>query len=85
MQCIFQKGFNAQHCLLILVEKCIEVWDKQGYAGIILTDLSKSIDSLNHELLIEKQHTYGFSLKSVTFIQNYLSTTWKKYWFLVGS
>ena len=28
---------------------------------------------INHELLIVKLHAYGFSLKSLTFIQNYLA------------
>ena len=42
LQCGFRKGFNAQHCLLVLlvlVEKFHDVLDKWGYAGIVLTDL----------------------------------------------
>ena len=62
-----------QHCLLVLVEKCREVLDKRGYAGILLTDLSKASDCINHELLIAKLHAYGFSLESLTFIQSYLT------------
>ena len=73
MQCGFQKGFKAQHCLLVLVEKCCEVLDKRGYAGILLTDLSKAFDCINHELLIAKLHAYGFSLESLKSIQSYLS------------
>ena len=73
MQCGFRKTFNAQHCLLVLVEKCPEVLDKRGYAGILLTDLSKAFDCINHELLIAKLHAYGFSLESLTFIQSYLT------------
>ena len=71
--CGFRKGFNAQHCLLILVEKCREVLDKRSYAWILLIDLSKNFNCINHELLIAKLHVYGFSLKSITFIQSYLS------------
>ena len=42
LQCGFRKEFNAQHCLLVLVGKCRDVLDKQGYAGILLTYLSMS-------------------------------------------
>ena len=73
LQCGFRKKFNAQHCLLVLVEKCRVVLDKRGYAGILLTDLSKAFDCINHEPLIAKLHAYGFSLESLTFIQSYLT------------
>ena len=73
MQGGFRKEFNAQHCLLVLVEKCREVLDKRGYAGVLLTDLSKAFDCINNELLIAKLHAYGFSLESLTFIQSYLT------------
>ena len=59
--------------MLVLVEKCREVLDKRGYAGILLTDLSKDFDCINHELLIAKLHPYGFSLVSLTFIQTHLA------------
>ena len=57
----------------ILVEKCREVLDKRGYAEILLTDLSKAFDCINHELLITKLRAYDFSLESLTFIQSYLT------------
>ena len=72
LQCGFRKEFNAQHSLLVLVEKCREV-DKWAYAGILLTDFSKTFDCINHELLISKLNAYGFNLESLTFIQNYLT------------
>ena len=38
-----------------------------------MTDLSKAFDCLPHELLIAKLRTYGFDLKSLNLIYNYLS------------
>ena len=48
LQCGFQKGFNAQHCLLVLVEKCHNVVDKRVYAGIFSNALSKAYGYINH-------------------------------------
>ena len=73
LQCGFRKEFNAQHCLLNLVENCPEVLDKRGYDRFLLTDLSKASDCINNELLIAKLHVYGFTLKSLKFIQSYLT------------
>ena len=64
--------------MLVLVEKCREVLDKRGYAGILLTDLSKVFGCINHELLIAKLHAYGFSLESLTLIQSYLTNRIQK-------
>ena len=69
----FTKDLMHKHCLLLLIEKCREALDKRGYAGVVLTDLSKALDFIDHELLLAKLHAYGFSLESLTFIQGYLS------------
>ena len=72
LQCGFRKGHSAQHCLLVLIEKCRKVLDKGGFAGLLLTDFSKAFDRIDHELLIAKLHAYGFSIKSLEFIHSYL-------------
>ena len=68
-----QCGLNAQRCLLVLVEKCREVFDRRGYAEILLTDLPKAFNCINHELLIAELHPYGFCLESLAFNQSYLT------------
>ena len=68
-QCGFRKGFNAQHCLVSMIEKWKESVDSGGAFGALMTDLSKAFDCLHHELLIAKLDAYGFDIKSVKLIQ----------------
>ena len=47
-QCGFRKGFNAQHCLLTMVEKWRKTLGEGGETGAVLTDLSKAFDCIDH-------------------------------------
>ena len=59
----FRKGFNAQHCLITMIEKWHRSVDGDGQAGALLTDLSKAFDCIDHELLIAKLYAYGLYLE----------------------
>ena len=72
LQCGFRKGFNAQHCLLAMIEKWRETLDKGGETGAVLTDLSKAFDCTDHNLLIAKLDAYGFEKQSIKFFHSYL-------------
>ena len=50
-QCGFRRGYNAQHCLITQIEKWKKSFDNAGAFGALLTDLSKALDCLPHELL----------------------------------
>ena len=56
-----------------MIEKLKKCLDNQGSTGILLTDLSKAFDCLDHDLLIAKLHAYGFDIKVVKLIQSYLT------------
>ena len=70
--CGYRKGYSTQFALLTLVEKWKEIIDNHGYAGAIITDLSKAFDTINHELLIAKLHAYGFEKSALMLINSYL-------------
>ena len=72
-QCGFRKGYSAQYCLIILIEKWRASIDNNGSAGVLLTDLSKAFDCLIHDLLIAKLHAYGFNYDALLLIHNYLT------------
>ena len=59
-QCGFCKGYNAQHCHLLIIEKTKEARDKNNVCATVLTDLSKAFDYLKHDFLIVKLHAFGF-------------------------
>ena len=58
--CGFCKGYSAQYCLMIMLERWNKALDNKKIAGAILTDLSKAFDCLHHGFLIAKLEAYGF-------------------------
>ena len=42
-QCGFRRGYNAQHCLIILIEKWKKTVDNDGAFGALFTNLSKRL------------------------------------------
>ena len=48
----FQKGFTTQHCLIAMIEKWCQSLDSGGQAAAILTDISKTFDYIDHEVLM---------------------------------
>ena len=49
-QCGFRKGYSAQHCLLVMIEKFKEAIDKSNEFGALLTDLSKAFYCINQTI-----------------------------------
>ena len=76
--CGYRKGFSTQEALLTLIEKWKKSLDKGGYSGAILKELSKAFDTIDHELLLAKLHTYGFDRNSLLLVKSYLSKGWQR-------
>ena len=70
--CGFWKGYSTQHCLLVMLEPWKRSVDKGKVFGALLTDLSKTFDCLDHELLTVAC-ACGFSLPALQLINDYLS------------
>ena len=73
LQSGLQKGFNAQHCLLAMVEKWRKTLDEGDETRVVLTDLSKAFGYIDHNLLKAKLNAYGFEKQSINFIYSYLT------------
>ena len=91
----FRKGYSAQQCLLIMIEKWRASSDQNGTCAALLTDLSKPFDCLPHDLLLAKIQAYGCDIPSLKLFNCYLRnrrqrvkmsnfySSWAETWFEV--
>ena len=74
----FRKGYSAQQCLVALIDLWKKSVDKKKEFGILLTDLSKAFDCVNHTLLIAKLEAYGVEERSLKFLISYFTNRVQK-------
>ena len=85
MEYMYQKGCLTEHqsgnkklhsteTLNILVSDMIlDAMDRKELTAVVLLDLSKAFDSIEHSLLFKKLHSLGVSRKAVDWFKSYLS------------
>ena len=73
----YQSGFRKNHstdtCLSFLNDKILKGFDDGLVTGMILIDLQKAFDTINHDILLKKLSIIGFSDHTVKWFQSYLS------------
>ena len=74
----YRKDFSSQQALLSLIENWKSVLDKTGFGGAVLMDLSKTFNTIKHDLLVAKLYAYGFSKESLKLLHSYLSNRWHR-------
>ena len=61
----YQSGYRKHHsndpCFSFLIHKTLKGFDKGLFMGMILIDLQKVSDAINHEILLGKLNAIGFS------------------------
>ena len=69
----YRKQHSTEHAALELVERIYDTLDKGDLPIAIFLDLSKSFDTINHIILLEKLEKYGFQDKALDWFTSYLS------------
>ena len=73
----YQSGFRKKHstdfCLSYLNGKILKGFDRGMMTGMILIDLQKAFDTIDHDVLLQKLYAIGFSKRTVNWFKFYLS------------
>ena len=69
----YRKGYSTQTTIISRLEKYKLSIDNKGFAAGVLIDLSKSFETINHQLLLAKLHAYGLSQQPLAIICSCLS------------
>ena len=76
---MYQSGFRTNHstdlCLAQLIDFVATGMDKQMHTGMILVDLQKAFDTLDHGVLLEKMKYFGSRASVLKWFESYLSNT----------
>ena len=73
----YQSGFRTKHstdlCLSYLNDKILKGFDNGLFTGMILIDLQKAFDTIDHNILLEKLKAIGFCDDTVNWFHSYLT------------
>ena len=73
----YQSSFRGNHsanlCLSFLTNKILKWFDKGLLTGMILIDLQKAFDTIDHEILLQKLKAIKFSESTIKWFKSYLS------------
>ena len=73
----YQSGFRIKHstdlCLSYLNEKFLKDFDNGLFTGMILIDLQKALDTINHNILLENLKANGFCDDTINLFSSYLT------------
>lgn len=72
-----QSGFRPKHSTMSALLNITEDWynaiDNGSYVGVVMIDLKKAFDTVNHEVLINKLKTFNIHESSLRWFKNYLT------------
>ena len=66
----FRKNYSANAYLGHLTDKITTGFEKSLFTGMILIDLQKVFDTIDHQILLKKMKYLGFSKNTVTWFKS---------------
>ena len=72
-QAVNKKAHSTETLNILLTDKILEAMDKKQITALVLLDLSKAFDSIDHARLLHKLSNIGASPSSIKWFKSYLS------------
>ena len=69
----FRKQYSTETCLSYLTDKVQNGFEKGSLIGMILIDLQKAFDTIDHKIFIEKMSCLGFAESTIRWYKSYLT------------
>ena len=69
---MFSKNYSTNTCLGHLTDKITTGFEKGLFTGMVLIDLQKAFDTIDHQILLKKMKYLGFSKNTITWLKCYL-------------
>ena len=72
LQSGFRSSYSSDSCLIHLSDHILKQQDKGQYTGMVILDLQKAFDTVNHKILTSKLRAMGVSQAAVNWFVSYL-------------
>ena len=69
----FRPSFSTDTCLIHLSDYIRKEWDKGNFTGMVVLDLQKAFDTVNHTILLGKLRAVGLAENSIKWFDSYLT------------
>ena len=69
----FRKHYSTDTCLSYLTDRVRNGFEKGSLTGMILIDLQKAFDTIDHKILTEKMNCLGFAESTIRWYKSYLT------------
>ena len=73
LQSGFRKSYSTETCLSYLTDHLKAEIDQRNFCGMLLIDLQKAFDTVNHNILLYKLTAMGFKSNVLNWMSSYLS------------
>ena len=77
LQSGFRKRHSTETALIRLTDQLLLDLDKNRLAVLIFVDYKKAFDLIDHQVLLNKLHSYGIRGDKLNLLQDYLSNRWQ--------